>query len=162
MTPTEPRHVPAHRSPKVERRWVHSTRELYPSRVLATSNGPARAGTDFLKVSTPFIGIHALAPYGVSRPRLTPGPLTGFLNPSAVYARTRSTALFRAATGPGLSSDELSPRWDRAPLSEPPCFLEVPPPHAERESDSLITDGFPDSRAPNAIQRALAKFPRRL
>jgi hypothetical protein len=52
-----------------------------------------------------------------SAPRFSQ-PLSGFLaNPS-------STALFRAATVPGLPPSEPSPHRDRAPLSRPPASLQ--------------------------------------
>jgi hypothetical protein len=48
-----------------------------------------------------------------------PVPLSGFLNLSAVSASSGSTALFRAATVPGLLPSEPSPHGDRVPLSRP-------------------------------------------
>ena len=68
-------------------------------------------------------------------------PLSGFL------ASSSSTALFRAATVPGLPPSEPSPREDRVPLSR----LLAPPRSStgvrERTARDLVTSGFPDSHA---------------
>jgi len=71
----------------------------------------------------PYNGIHGAAPLidGVACSRR--GPLSGFLNPSAVFATPSSTALFRAAAVPELRPSERSPHEDRGPLSRPPAPL---------------------------------------
>jgi len=57
---------------------------------------------------------------GAGRSRPAPAPLSSFLSSSAVCASVRSTALFRAATVPGLRSLERSPPRDCVPLSGRP------------------------------------------
>jgi hypothetical protein len=68
-------------------------------------------------------------------------PLSGFL------ASSSSTALFRAATVPGLPPAEPSPREDRAPLSGPLAPPRLSTGVRERTARDLVTSGFPDSRA---------------
>jgi len=112
------------------------------------------AGSDFPRVSTPFIGIHAPAPMleRVVRDPLR-APPSGFLNPSAVYASARSTALFRAAAGPGLSSVEPSPRRDRAPLSRPLAALRFLLRVPSAAAAALSPPVSPHARAPDALRQ---------
>jgi len=88
-----------------------------------------------------------------------PVPLSGFLNLSAASASSSSTALFRAATVPGLLPSEPSPHGDRVPLPRSlllPCGY--PPTCLTPLLRRLVTTGFPDARAFDAV----AWFPRRL
>jgi len=67
-TPTESRPIPAHRSPKVQGRWVHSTVEHYPFRVFVTSNCPtSRPGL----THRVFDALHR-------HPRASPSPIMGW------------------------------------------------------------------------------------
>jgi len=97
--------------------------------------------------STPSIGIRALAPPqswgGVGRSRPTPGPPSGSLNPSAVCASARSTALFRAAARSWTVCRRAFPSQGSRTCSQAANSLEVPPPRARRALFDLIAAGFP-------------------
>jgi len=72
------------------------------------------------QVLLPFNGIFVLAPSELNRSQFNSDPTSGFLNPSPVSASTSSTALFRAATVPGLSERERSPPRSRSDRSTSP------------------------------------------
>jgi len=59
------------------------------------------------------------------RPTPASAPLSGFLNLSAVFANSSSTALFHAATVRGLIPSEPSPRRDRDPSRDRPTPLQL-------------------------------------
>jgi hypothetical protein len=85
-------------------------------------------------------------------------PLSGFLNPSAVFAAPSSTALFHAAAVPELLPSERSPREDRAPLSRPLAPLWSVTGRPETRRRDLIACGFTDAHARGAV----AWIPRKL
>jgi hypothetical protein len=114
------------------------------------------AGAAFHEVSAPFNGILDRAPYGTGTTRANPGSALRFSQPlSGFLARSSSTALFHAATVPGLLPFRAFPPQgsvvpSRVPLA--PAVIHQP---AERTPLGLIATGFPDSRALDA----LAVFP---
>jgi len=83
---------PDHRSPASVKKRVHSAMDSIPSRVPRhLLDRPACYGriTDFPETLSPFNDILELAPCRASCSTLTPVPLSGFLNLSAVSQQTR-------------------------------------------------------------------------
>jgi hypothetical protein len=98
-----------------------------------------------LKLSVPPTASLAQAPYEAGRQthlgsaRRISQPLSGF------QANSSFTALFRAATVPGILPSECSPHENRAPLSRPLAPLRSSTSVQKRTAQDLITVGFPDS-----------------
>jgi hypothetical protein len=74
-------------------------------------------------------------------------PLSGFLNPSAVFATPGFRGLVSCRNRSWDLPSECSPRKDRRRLSTPPCSLAVIHPPAVAHCLRLITAGFADAHA---------------
>jgi hypothetical protein len=148
---------PSHRETR-----VHSAVERTPFRVLRppySTVRPLGRSRPPLRFPCPSTASSRQPLYGAGCSIPAPVPLSGFLNLSAVSASSSSTALFRAATVPGLLPSEPSPHRDRVPLPGPPLLpCGHPPTCWTARFRSLVTTGFPDARAFDAV----AWFPRRL
>jgi hypothetical protein len=108
---------PSHRETR-----VHSAVERTPFRVLRppySTVRPLGRSRPPLRFPCPSTASSRQPLYGAGCSIPAPVPLSGFLNLSAVSASSSSTALFRAATVPGLLPSEPSPHRDRVPLSRP-------------------------------------------
>jgi len=116
------------------------------------------AGPTPLRFSAPFNGTSRASSVvrGLSKP--TSDPLSGFLNLSAVSARTCFGALFHAPTVPGCPPSEPSPRPDRELLSKPTHFPAVLHRGVKAHRSCLIALRF--SRRPRS--HAVAQFLARL
>jgi len=116
---------PASKDPGSFRHELGPLQSSFPTSLVR----PARRPDPTLhEVCAPYNGIQREAPcQRIGRAQANRVPLTGFLNPSAVSATRRSTALFHAATVPERSLQSFPLVRDRVPLSRPLAPFGYPP-----------------------------------